>query len=127
MKDLMTFLKGIGNKTGLTTKLLAFLIGLNLILPAYVGPEVMLWVDFVGSLALLFFKIFAPSGNLPKGWTFWFYVTNGCFFAISGLDLLGQIATLDPVILAKIIASINGISAVAQFLNGSPAAKIAKA
>lgn len=118
MKELLAYLQTISNKTGIITKLIAFMIGLNFILPSFVTPEAMIWIDFFASLGLLFFKIFAPSGILPKGWTFWFYITNACLFVVSGLDLLGQIAHIDPVALAKILAVINGISAVAQFFNG---------
>jgi hypothetical protein len=124
MKDLLAYLQEMKNKTGIVTYLIAFLIGLNFILPNFVGDGAMIWVDFVGSLGILFFKIFAPSGTMPKGWTVWFYITNICFFALSGLDLLGAIAHIDPVLFAKIIGSINGIAAVAQFLNNKPAPSV---
>jgi hypothetical protein len=119
MKDLIAFLSGIENKTGLITKLLAVLIMANIILPSYVTADVIVWVDMIALIALLFFKFFASSGHLPKGWTFWFYVINGCLFALEGISLVSATVEINPLTMAKIIAAINGIYALAQFLNES--------
>ena len=82
MNDLITFLTSVKNKTGLIAKLLALLVGLNILLPAYVDASAMVWVNVVASIMLLAFKIFASSGELPKGWTLWFYVINFCLFSL---------------------------------------------
>lgn len=120
MNDLITFLTSVKNKTGLIAKLLALLVGLNILLPAYVDASAMVWVNVVASILLLAFKIFASSGELPKGWTLWFYVVNFCLFILGGVDIVNAAHPIDPIVLAKITAAINGVYAIAATLNQVP-------
>lgn len=119
MKELQAFLSGIQNKTALVSKLLAFLILANLVAPAFVSASVLGWADLIGVIAVVWFKYFASSGTLPKGWSFWFYVINGCLFATEAINLFSAAQPIEPGLMIKITAAINGIYGLAQFLNGA--------
>jgi len=124
MKELISYLQSIQNKTGLIAKLLGVLICANLILPAYVSVSALDWIDLVAVIAVSWMKFFAPSGQLPKGWTFWFYVINGCLFATEAFNIFSAAHPIDTLLMVKITAVINGIYSLAQWFNGMQAKSV---
>lgn len=116
MKNLKEFLQNVEHKSGLITLLLAMLLFIQ-------GSETLLTshtiavMEVVCGGLLLFFKMFAPSGSLPKGWTTWFYLSNGLIFLTQVGDLFsssGMFSVVAMAMIAKIQVLLNAGFAATQ-------------
>lgn len=126
MKDLFSFLNGLGHKTAFVTALMAALTFLDASSALFAAGTIAA-INFGCGILLLAAKALAPTGTLPKGWTAFMWVTNiaalliqvGGFVSDSGMFS-------EAVVLAivKIQIVLNAVIAAVQIANTKAEAEL---
>jgi len=122
MTNLKLFLQSMAQKTVFITVLLWILFALqanNLF-----DAQTTAWIEIACTGLLLFFKMFAPTGVLVKGWNTLFYVANGIVFLLQFEGVIiasGLIGAAGLAILAKVSVILNTAFSAIQLSNSKTA------
>lgn len=114
--SLKDFLLGLKHKTVFITALLFIVVFIET-QTAWFNAQTTAIIALVSSVLLIFFKIFAPTGELPKGWSFWFYLSNGLIFIMQAIDVFfssGLFTETGMDTLIKIQVFVNGLFSALQ-------------
>lgn len=116
MKELFGWLNGLEYKTALTTTLMAALTFLDAS-SALLGVQAIVIINVICGVILLAGRAIAPTGQLPKGWTAFLWITNiggllvqvGSFLSDTGLfaDAVVKAITSIQIFLNAVIAGVQ--------------------
>ena len=121
MKDLLSFLEGTKNKTGLIAVLQAVLVYLTASAQLFSAGAMNL-INTSAAVLLVLFKLFAPTGLIEKGWSLTFYIGNGLLAALGVVNAVAEGGYISPETLAVASVIINGgIAAFSTWKQNKPA------
>lgn len=114
MNTLKDWLLGLKHKT-------VFITGLLIVVSVLQGesftPQTASLVTLCCGILLILFKAFAPTGELEKGWSFWFYASNGFICALQISDMFlgsGLLGEQGVVVMQKVQLYINAVFSAIQ-------------
>jgi len=119
MNPLQQFLTGLKYKTVFITVLLAVITALNGVI---ITEPAMTIYSLICGVLLIVFKKFAPTGEFPKGWAFWFYISNGLIVLLEIGDLISGSALIGPngrVLIQQVQLYLNSAFAGLQVVHNS--------